>query len=60
LDRAATAEQAVSPGHESFGAAALGMIYFLWIVGTAVLGLVFLVTDVPPGPSHGLRSTLRD
>ena len=41
--RAASAEQALSPGQDSFGVAVLAMMYGLPIVATAVGGLVILL-----------------
>ena len=43
LDRAASAEQALSPGAESFGVAVLGMMYGPGILVTAAVGLVSLL-----------------
>jgi hypothetical protein len=42
LDRAVAAEQALSPGEDSFGVAVLGMIYGPAILAMAVGGLLSL------------------
>ena len=43
LDRAATVEQALSPGEDSFGVAVLGMMYGPSIVATAAGGILSLL-----------------
>ena len=46
LDRLAVAEQAVSPGEDSFGVAALGMMFGPPIIVTAAGGLLALLVGL--------------
>jgi hypothetical protein len=46
LDRAGSAEQALSPGEKSFGVAVLGMIYGPPIVVTSAIGILSLFLGV--------------
>lgn len=55
LDRAASAEQALSPGEKSFGAAALGMMYWPPILALGFAGLLVLLVGMSVLAVHRLR-----
>jgi hypothetical protein len=52
LARAAGAEQVVSPGEDSFGVAALGMMYGPPIVVTAAAGILILLIGLSVATLH--------
>lgn len=56
LDRAASAEQALSLGQKSLGVAALGMMYWPPILVTACLGLLALSLGTSVLAFHRLRN----
>ena len=56
LHRAAVAEQALSPGKDSFGVAALGMMYGRPIIATASVGVLSLLAGVSALAFQRLRN----
>jgi hypothetical protein len=57
LARAASAEQAVTPGEESFGVAALGMMYWPPIIVTAAIGICTLLLGMLAMTIHRFRNS---